>query len=399
MRTHRKLHDVAACVLYSGYYYLGHPSQALDFLKALDPKFEQTSPDPKYTTSRRAQKVVANPEHARWHLVRHADLTTNRMRSDDTSGWVDIPWNPDAWNVSAAEQWIIDLSKSLGIEFCKSWCMPKVSEGRGSWDHAMELINQLFIREPPPPEATTPNLRSLEVHKTNCYEIPKGLRLENLRSLKFVACDGTVRSMKRVLKATAYITHFEYSFRRSDAGGDGPMLTPQSLCELLSNQYDLADPPYGISIRGSLGRRHRLPDFHKQLRSLKIDFYRVGEPWKWAGKETISDIQHFSNLRYLSIDTHSFAFIHHSGAKRMVNPLADLIPDGLEVLVVTRVHDLLYTLISTVLPVIRKAQHDGEGSGDRGFRWLRRIEFQDVYLNTNAQYKNRYSPAHIPDII
>ncbi|KXH64218.1 hypothetical protein CSAL01_12682 [Colletotrichum salicis] len=187
-----------------------------------------------------------------------------------------------------------------------------------------------------------------------------------LRSLTFTTCSTDRSSIKNTLQATPKIISFEYHARPSTAQNtrktrtrDG-LLTPRMLCQLLSNNLDRTEPP----LRNGRGERVSavLPEFHRQLRMLVIDF-PVGEDesiW-WKREATITNMRGFRLLKHLSIDAGSIT-CRSQGGGITVNDLDELIPEKLESLVITRVGECFDHLMQTSLPELARELRNGRSS-------------------------------------
>ncbi|GKT54026.1 hypothetical protein ColTof4_06182 [Colletotrichum tofieldiae] len=213
-----------------------------------------------------------------------------------------------------------------------------------------------------------PYLSTLEVYDTVSYRTPQHSRLEALRTLKFVNSSMDRGTMKVTLQAVPNITHFEYRHSVQNVIVDKqPTLTPQMLCQLLSNEYELTLPP-PLNNRGQLAKA-TLPDLHRQLRTLIIDFpfYEGMEPWR--NEEAIHDLRHFTKLRNLSININSIVCKAQGKQNMTINSLENIIPDNLETLEITRVGGYFQELIKNNLPNLAKVVKEGR------FESLGRIEF------------------------
>ncbi|WYZ39943.1 hypothetical protein EsH8_IV_000284 [Colletotrichum jinshuiense] len=405
------MHDVAGCMLYFGYFHIRHTSEALKFLKALDPN--TSSPNQLHDAS----------DDTRLQLVRHADLHTNLHRNSA----VGYEWSKDQESMTC-EPWINKISGDLDIDFPPGWNQCRLENGQ--WDHIVEHINQLYMRYLPnlvtldvtfafkwsfklletwarrqkhgyasllpnlrhlkiqllSVEARSfdchrillggvPNLATLEVHSSYSYIIPKGCRLENLRSIKFINCSMDRKSMKNVLLATPNITHFEYlSTVPGRTTSKKPLLTPQILCHILSNEFELAYTPGDKANRPA---QVQLPDLHRQLRTLVIDFSPIDSDEHLRNDETIDTLQNFVKLLRLSIDSNSFTCRSQSNDCLVVNNLDELIPENLETLEITRVRDCFKELTQVALADFAFKLKDGR------FKELKRIELTDCLLEHN----------------
>ncbi|KAH9228676.1 hypothetical protein K456DRAFT_1774568 [Colletotrichum gloeosporioides 23] len=396
MRTCRKLHDAAGCMLYSGYYHDHHPSKAVTFLKTLDP-YEGSS----------------HPE-----LVRHADLHHNLYESSSD----DINWSKEQQNMTK-DPWINRLAGALGMH---------LPDGRNrfrigmQFDHVLEHISQVFltylpnltsldvnlchnwkfdllqqwtVNRPSGCNDLLPNLRhlkiqmrsakarkckaheiilggaprlsTLEIYNSMSYTVPSQCQLVNLRSLKFINCSMDLKSMTEVFMATPNITHFQYSGLPSGTETSRkPLLGPQMLCNLLRNKYDLAaSQPSGTT-------KLDLPNLHRQLRTLKMDLHSTQFPFDWDGSETVISLREFSRLRDLSIDTHSFTSRTDNQNHLMMNNIGSMIPECLETLEISRVGEfLLEELVQVGLREIDDSFRQGQ------FRQLRRINLADCVVH------------------
>ncbi|KAK1996553.1 hypothetical protein LX36DRAFT_580156 [Colletotrichum falcatum] len=404
MRTCRKLHDVAGCVLYSGYHQLWHPSDAYRFLRSLDPHrnepYYHAGPYPRHLS----------PDDTRRQLVRHVDVHGNVDRRT-LSG---APWTNEQ-AASARGAWIEEMAAAVGMPLPEGWDKPRPRGEKEPRDHAAEHVNQLLLvylsgltslkvtlvfnwpfdllggwiaQQRRRDEHASPfgslrhlkvHLRSLQARSFNClrlivdnapylstlevydtvsYRPPRHCRLEALRDLRFVRSSMDRGAMKSTLQAAPNITRFEYHHAARCLIGDGqqqqqqPPLTPRMLCHLLSNEYELTLPPPRNG-RGQLVKA-ALPDLHRQLRDLVLDFpvYEGMEPW--GRGETVRSLQRFTNLRRLGINANSIA---HGKPNRTINRLESLIPPTLEHLEITRLGDgnLLQELARTGLPSLAGA--------------------------------------------
>ncbi|KAK2035082.1 hypothetical protein LX32DRAFT_550801 [Colletotrichum zoysiae] len=442
MRTCRGLHDVAGCVLYSGYHQLWHPCDAYRFLRSLDPHGNE----PYYRGGEPYARHLS-PDDTRRQLVRHVDLHGNVDRRT-LSG---APWTEEQ-AASARRAWIEDMAAAVGMPFPEGWDGPRLEGEKDPRDHAAEHVNQLLLRylsgltslkvtlvfnwkfevlekwiaEQKQQQqqqqqqqrddcgggthaspfrnlrhlkvhlrslqarsfnclrlitANAPYLSTLEIYDTASYRPPQHCRLEALRDLRFVRCSMDRGAMKLTLQAAPNITHFEY--RHSDkyggGGGGGPIasgkqqqqqqqppLTPQMLCHLLSNEYELTLPP-PLNARGQLVKA-ALPNLHRQLRTLILDFplHESTPPWGGDG-ETIRGLQHFTKLRRLSINADSI-FARGEQPRAIdgggSSSLEALIPQTLEHLEVTRLgsgssSSLQELLARTCLPGLAGAVRQG----------------------------------------
>ncbi|KAF6809036.1 hypothetical protein CMUS01_13771 [Colletotrichum musicola] len=376
MRTCRKLHDVAGCLLYSGHYRVGHPSESFVFLRNIDDR--------------------ARPQESRAELVRHADLHTNLYRNSPA----EIEWSSKQESLTDVA-WISEMAAGLGICLPADWKNKRGETDDERWDCLVELANQLLagqqrrgiadllpnlrrlrIRHRSAEAAgfnchklildSAPNLSTLEVHDTLSYRVPAGCKLASLRTLKFVDCPTDCDSMKDVLLAAPHVTHLEY---RQTPSGDltqkDPLLAPQMLCDLLRNDYARANPVPA----DPKTKKPELPSLHRQLRTLVLDFHSDDRLYEWETREVVANLRDFSELRRLRIDTHSFSSRSNGGNNLLINNLSTLIPEGLEALEVTSVGRFcLEELTRTGLAAIGALQRKGR------FPKLARIELADCEL-------------------
>ncbi|KAK1598895.1 uncharacterized protein LY79DRAFT_665480 [Colletotrichum navitas] len=442
MRTCRNLHDVAGCVLYSGYYQLWHPSDAYRFLKSLDPHTNEPYYENPYARH-------LSPDDTRRQLVRHVDVHGNVDRRT-LSG---APWT-DEQAASAHRTWIEEMAAAIAMPLPEGWDKPRLEGEKEPRDHAAEHINQLLLRylsdltslkmtlvfnwtfdvlekwmaEQKKDEHAGPfrnlrrlklHLRSLQARSFNClklvmgnapylatleiydtasYRPPRHCRLEALRDLKFVKSSMDRGAMKLTLQAAPNITHFEYHHSAKGVIADRqPPLTPQMLCHLLSNEYELTLPP-PLDAKGRLVKA-ALPDLHRQLRTLIVDFpVREGtEPW--GDGEAIRSLQHFAKLRRLSIDVDSIACEAHGKQTRTIDTaLETLIPETLEHLEITRVGGSLRELSRTCLPSLAGAVRRGR------FDRLERVSLtgcsgsKDAMLETRLLLQDMFGRQQKPGI-
>ncbi|TDZ18970.1 hypothetical protein Cob_v008052 [Colletotrichum orbiculare MAFF 240422] len=353
MRTCRKMHDVAGCTLYSGYFHVWHPSEALAFLKALDDEDSANGP---------------GPGGSRSALVRHADLHNNNLLGVGDGG---VRWNVEQDELTE-EPWLNRVAGNLGVYFPDGWNMCRANVDGGQWDHVLEHVNQLFLRYLPGMTSldvdmaynwkfellrawsekqqsglfgmmpklrhlrlfihrgaskrtdshrilleAAPNLTTLEVHDSLSYSMPQLSTLPNLRTLKF-----------------------HLSGRQKDAETPPP-LPPGPL-----------QPPRGpprprrataaaaaAAPRGP-GAAVRLPNLAAQLRTLRLDFHNARAPYEWPATQTVADLRFFTALRHLSLDTHAFAAVSRGRDHHLdVADVAGMIPEGLETLEIDKVDD------------------------------------------------------------
>ncbi|KAK2041832.1 hypothetical protein LZ31DRAFT_556632 [Colletotrichum somersetense] len=425
MRTCRSLHDVAGCVLYSGYHQLWHPCDAYRFLRSLDPHRNEPYHGEPYARH-------LSPDDTRRQLVRHVDLHGNVDRRT-LSG---APWTEEQ-AASAHRAWIEDMAAAVGMPFPEGWDGPRLEGEKDPRDHAAEHVNELLLRylsgltslkvtlvfnwkfdvlekwiaeqqqqlddcggtHASPFRnlrhlkvhlrslqarsfnclrlitTNAPYLSTLEIYDTASYRPPQHCRLEALRDLRFVKCSMDRGAMKLTLQAAPNITHFAYRHSaKYDGGGGGgggglvasdkqqqPPLTPQMLCHLLSNEYELTLPP-PLNARGQLVKA-ALPNLHRQLRTLILDFPLYEGTPPWGDGETIRSLQHFTKLRRLSINANSIS----TGGKQTraidgSGSLEALIPQTLEHLEVTRLgsgSSSLQELARTCLPGLAGAVRQG----------------------------------------
>lgn len=432
MQTCRKLHDVAGCLLYSGYYRIGHPSEAFVFLKKIDNRAVPKN-DP-----------ATQPQESRLGLVRHADLHTNlyRNRSDE------IEWSSEQEGLTD-EAWIREMAVDLGIRLPEGWNDKRGDADDGRWDRVLEQADQIFLQRLPTltsldvefsrnwrfallqnwadrqPHAladllpnllrlrlrlrsadaggsnchkllldAAPNLSTLEVHGSLSYTVPAGCRLASLRTLRFVDCSTDRGSMKDVLLAAPHLTHFEY---RENPSGDrtttAPALSPQMLCALLRNDYASAHPVPGSSSLHPKTEKLALPDLHRQLRTLVLDFHSDGRRlFEWRDTEVVADLRDFSALRRLRIDAHSFTSRANRGSHLVINNLSVVVPEGLECLEITSVgRHFLEELTRTSLADIAGLRRKGR------FPRLARIELADCALEQYSQQTFVNNLKHVFD--
>ncbi|KAK1660051.1 hypothetical protein BDP55DRAFT_772147 [Colletotrichum godetiae] len=183
-------------------------------------------------------------------------------------------------------------------------------------------------------------LTTIHVHDTCSLRIPKGIRLEHLRSLTFASCSMDRSSLKHTLQATPKLVSFEYHTRPSTA-----------------NDFDRTEPP----LRNGRGEAVSAvpPESHRQLRMLVIDF-PVGEDestW-WKREETITNMRNLRLLKHLSIDADSI-ISRFQGGEITVNDLDELILEKLEGLTITRVGDSFDYLMQTSLPELARELRNG----------------------------------------
>ncbi|OHW91163.1 hypothetical protein CSPAE12_10154 [Colletotrichum incanum] len=253
-----------------------------------------------------------------------------------------IPWTKEQAETIDGT-WIEEMASEIGMPFPEGWnkCRPA-----RSFNCLKLIINN------------APYLSTLEIHDTVSYRTPQYSRLEALRTLKFVNSSMDRGTMKVTLQAVPNITHFEYRHSVQSLIVDRQLtLTPQMLCHLLSNEYELTlSPP--LNDRGKLAKV-TLPDLHRQLRTLIIDFpvYEGMTPWK--NEEIIHNLRHFTRLRNLSINTNSILCKPQEKQNMTINSLENLIPDTLETLEITRVGGCLQKLIKTSLPDLAKVLKEG----------------------------------------
>ncbi|KAJ0158877.1 hypothetical protein CTA2_10709 [Colletotrichum tanaceti] len=369
MRTCRNLHDVAGCVLYSGYHQLWHPSAAYRFLKTLDPH----SHEPCYDTTTPRPPDLLSLDDTRRHLVRHLDIHPNLDRRTLNS----VPWTGRQGSVMNGT-WIESMASRLGVPFPEGWHTARHPGDENTGDHAAEHLNQLLLRylsdltslnmtlvfnwdfdvlerwideqreteeqaekdddnggevEPFAPfrnlrhlkvhlrclEArsfnclrvvinSAPYLSTLEIHDSVSYRPQQHARLEALRTLVFDRCAMDRNAMRFTLAAVPHITRFEYRHSNSSlvVPGRHPALTPRMLRHLLSNEYELTRPP-PLNARGQVAKA-ALPDLHLQLRSLAVAFpVYEGARRPWDPDETIGSLRRFVKLRSLCVDCDSIA--------------------------------------------------------------------------------------------
>ncbi|KAK2012348.1 hypothetical protein LZ32DRAFT_628894 [Colletotrichum eremochloae] len=401
MRTCRNLHDVAGCVLYSGYYQLWHPSDTYRFLKSLDPLKNEP-----YYGSAYARHLSL--DDTRRQLVRHVDLHGNVDRRT-LSG---APWTKEQ-AASAHCAWIEEMAAAVGMPLPKGWNEPRPEGEKEPRDHAAEHISQLLLRylsdltslkitlvfnwtfdvlekwiaqqqdEHASPfrnlrhlkihlrslqarsfnclrliMSNAPYLATLEIYDTASYRPPQHCRLEALQDIKFFKSSMDRGAMKFTLQAVPNITYFEYHHSAKCPVADKqPLLTPQMLCHLLSNEYELTLPP-PLNSKGQLVKA-ALPDLHRQLRTLIVDFPLYEGMKPWGDGETVRTLQHFMKLRYLSINTNSIACEAHGKQIRTIRSLETLIPPALEHLEITRVGGNLQELVRICLPNLAGAVRGG----------------------------------------
>ncbi|EFQ25136.1 hypothetical protein CGRA01v4_06529 [Colletotrichum graminicola] len=443
MRTCRNLHDVAGCVLYSGYYQLWHPSDAYRFLKSLDPHANEP-----YYESPYARHLSL--DDTRRHLVRHLDVHGNVDRRT-LSG---APWTEEQ-AASAHHTRIEEMATAIGMPLPEGWDKSRLQGEKEPRDHAAEHINQLLLRylsdltslkmtlvfnwtfdvlekwmaEQKDHHASpfrnlrhlkvhlrslqarsfnclklimdnAPRLSTLEIYDTASYRPPQHCRLEALRDLKFVKSSMDRGTMKFTLQAVPNITHFEYQHSAKGMIADRqPPLTPQMLCHLLSNEYELTLPP-PLNGKGHLVKA-ALPDLHRQLRTLIVDFpvYEGMEPW--GDGETIRSLRHFVKLRRLSINVNSIACEARGKQQiRTINTtLETLIPETLEHLEITRMGGCLQELSSTCLPNLAGAVRQGR------FGRLERVSLtgcsgsKDAMLETQLRLQDMFGRQQKPGIL
>ncbi|TEA10755.1 hypothetical protein C8034_v008808 [Colletotrichum sidae] len=361
MRTCRKMHDVAGCTLYSGYFHIWHPSEALAFLKALDDD-EDSANGP-------------GPGGSRSALVRHADLHNNNLLGVGDGG---VRWNVEQDELTE-EPWLNRVAGNLGVYFPDGWNMCRANVDGGQWDHVLEHVNQLFLRYLPGmtsldvdmaynwkfellrawsekqqsglfgmmpklrhlrlfihPGASkrtdshrilleaAPNLTTLEVHDSLSYSMPQLSTLPNLRTLKFVRCstDPPVRTAKGRRNARS-------SPPWTSATSSGTATTSSS-----NRRRRRRRPPRGP------GAAVGLPNLAAQLRTLRLDFHNARAPYEWPATQTVADLRSFTALRHLSLDTHAFAAVSRGRDHHLdVADVAGMIPEGLETLEIDKVDD------------------------------------------------------------
>ncbi|KAK1979719.1 hypothetical protein LZ30DRAFT_596281 [Colletotrichum cereale] len=443
MRTCRNLHDAAGCVLYSGYYQLWHPSDAYRFLGTLDPHRNEP-----YHAGPYARHL--SPDDTRRRLVRHVDVHGNVDRRT-LSG---APWTKEQAAMARRAR-VEEMAAAVGMPFPKGWDGPRPEGEEDPRDHAAEHVNQLLLRhlseltslkitlvfnwtfdvlekwiaEQEDGGASSPfrNLRHLKIHlrsvqarSFNClklvmgnapylstleiydtvsYRPPQHCRLEALRDLSLVKSSMDRGTMKVTLQAAPNITRFEYRHSARGLPADKqPPLTPQMLCHLLSNEYELTLPP-PLNGRGQLVKA-ALPDLHRQLRTLVVDFpvYEGRKPW--GDGETIRSLQHFMRLRHLSINTNSIACETAARGKhaRTITSLEAMIPPALEHLEITRVGASLPELARTSLPSLASAVREGR------FERLERISLtgcpgsRDTMLDVQATLQTMFGGQRRPGI-
>ncbi|KAF6832193.1 hypothetical protein CPLU01_06292 [Colletotrichum plurivorum] len=387
MQTCRKLHDVAGCLLYSGHYRVGHPSESLVFLKKIDDR--------------------ARPQESRAELVRHADLHTNLYRNSPA----EIEWSSEQELSLTDVAWISETAAGLGISLPADWTHKRGETDDERWDRLVELANQLLVQRMATVTSldlefsrnwsfellhewagqqrrgiadlltnlrwlqirlrsaeaagfkshklildSAPNLSTLEVHDTLSYTVPAGCRLASLRKLKFVDCSTDCDSMKDVLLAAPH---------------KDPLLAPQMLCDLLRNDYARANPVPGDPKTKKL----ELPNLQRQLRTLVLDFHTDDRLYEWETREVVANLRDFPELRRLRIDTHSFTSRANGGNNLLINNLSTMIPEGLEALEITSVGRFcLEELTRTGLTAIGALRWKGR------FPKLARIELADCEL-------------------
>ncbi|WQF75346.1 Putative leucine-rich repeat domain superfamily [Colletotrichum destructivum] len=454
MRTCRNLHDVAGCVLYSGYYQLWHPSAAYRFLRTLDPH----SHEPCYDTTTKRPPDLLSFDGTRRHIVRHLDIHTNLDRRTLNS----VPWTGQQGSIMNGT-WIETMASRLGMPFPEGWHTARHSGDENTGDHAAEHLNQLLLRylsdltsvnitlvfnwdfdvlekwineqqeteqqqteddEEVEPFAPFRNLRHLKVHlrclearSFNClkviiksapylstleiydsisYRPQLHSRLEALRVLKFDQCAMDRNAMRFTLTAVPNITRFEYRHSNSSLiVGKHPALTPRMLRHLLSNEYELTRPA-PLNARGQLAKAV-LPDLHLQLRALVIAFPVYEGMRPWGDDETIDSLRHFAKLRSLSIDSDSIACTSPPEPRHMtISNLEDMVPETLEALEITRVGGYFRELVETSLPSMARAVSKGR------FGRLRRIDLlgcpdvkevrNDVQLHLHRVFERRLGP-------
>ncbi|KAF6807441.1 hypothetical protein CSOJ01_08170 [Colletotrichum sojae] len=418
MRTCRKLHDVAGCLLYSGHYRVGHPSESFVFLRNFDDR--------------------AQPQESRAELVRHADLHTNLYRNSPA----EIEWSSEQESLTDVA-WISEMAAGLGICLPADWKNKRGETDDERWDRIVELANQLLVQRLATltgldlefsrnwsfellhewagqqrwgiadllpnlrrlrirlrsAEAagfkchklildSAPNLSTLEVHGTLSYTVPAGCRLASLRTLKFVDCSTDCDSMKDVVLAAPHVTHLEY---RQVPSGDltpkDPLLAPQMLCDLLRNDYARANPVPGDPKTKKL----ELPNLHRQLRILVLDFHSDDRLYEWDTREVVANLRDFPELKRLRIDTHSFTSRANGGNNLLINNLSTLIPEGLEALEITSVGRFcLEELTRTSLTAIGALHRKGR------FPKLARIELADCELG--GQYARQIFAINIKGV-
>ncbi|OHF03714.1 hypothetical protein CORC01_01033 [Colletotrichum orchidophilum] len=422
MRTCKVMHSVAGCVLYSGYYNIRHPSEAVAFLQTLDPRSTATTINGGGVRLDDDDDEVSaiGKQDFRLELVRHLDVHNNVF----SNSALDIDWSEEQLKSLEAD-WIVEAAHRLGIPFPKDWNQCRLECGPS--DHVSEYMSQLLLRSLPNLASLhvsltrpwkfdllrtwinnndtanvgfLPNLRhlkirlqsiearssqshkiiidsapllaTLEIYDTSSFRIPKGSRLEHLRSITFANCSTDRCSMENTLMATPNITRFEYHATASStaaASPKNPPLTPQMLRHLLSNEFDLTDPP----LRDDQGEviHVELPDLHLQLKTLVVDF-PIGERMGyWTNEETINNLRDFEELRHLSINVGSITHQSQSGGEITVNNLDELIPENLECLRITRVGDCLDELTRVSLPDLACELKEGR------FKSLNRVELAD----------------------
>ncbi|KAI8268533.1 hypothetical protein K4K58_004983 [Colletotrichum sp. SAR11_239] len=142
------------------------------------------------------------------------------------------------------------------------------------------------------------------------------------------------------------------------------------LCNLLRNEYDAAaSQPSGTT-------KLDLPNLHRQLRTLKMDFHSTQYPFDWDDSETVMSLREFAKLRDLSIDTHSFTSRTNNQNHLMMNNIGSMIPQCLETLEISRVGDfLLEELVQVDLREIADSVRQGQT------RQLRRINLTDCLVH------------------
>lgn len=216
-----------------------------------------------------------------------------------------------------------------------------------------------------------PRLSTLEIYNSMSYKIPSQCQLVKLRSLKLTNCSMDLRSMTEVLTATPNITYFEYRGEQLDTvTSRKPLLKPQMVCNLLRNENNLA------ASQPSNTTKLDLPNLHRQLRTLKIDFHSTQLFFDWDESETITSLQDFSKLRNLGIDTHSFTSRTDNQNHLIMNNIGSMIPQCLETLEISRVGEfLLEELVQVGLREIADSVKHGH------FRQLRRINLTDCVVH------------------
>ncbi|KAK1634627.1 hypothetical protein BDP81DRAFT_323700 [Colletotrichum phormii] len=407
IRTCKAMHSVAGCMLYPGYYNIRHPSEAFTFFPSFPPRITSRSRrtfDNGALNRGSEMEIPSRPQYRELvgHVQIHNDSTLDMDCSEEQMSSLDADW-------------LTNAADRLGISFPNDWNKCRLE--CGPQDHVAKYIAQLLLRYLPnllslkvtltrPWKFTllknwiqtneiahnaflwtlknlTIHLRSIEarsspshriilnsasylttlhVHDTCSFRIPKGIRLEHLRSLTFASCSMDRSSMKNALQATPKLISFEYHARPSTAQNTHkrPLLTPRMLCQLLSNDFDRTEPP----LRNGRGEvvSAVLPEFHRQLRMLVIDF-PVGEDestW-WKREETIANMRDFRLLKHLSIDAGSIT-CRSQGGGIIVNDLNELIPEKLEGLAITRVGECFDYLVQTSLPELSRELRNGRSS-------------------------------------